>query len=1165
ALRPRVNKSTFVPQPAVWAKFPGIGLAEARMSKRGSAAVLLPDNTAAAKVVKVVKVAEEEKKVLQARIDGLMAENNAMRHHWTIRLADEEDEAVDIELDADGGLIVREPTFFEEDQRRMTVARSVGVMTEMWDDEKRMRKMAERKEVEMKRQKEKAEGKIEEMKRNLERALGKVRELMGEKNGLKMEIEGVKNYLNLVAEWMGDEDTEVQRQWNRELGDGFVGDITQIVLHYPLKDTGIEATIQIGCSVMSDIHCPDCSNGKVAMKEFIKERFVRLFTRAYSVSHDDCHCILGELLPGFGHVLLDSQLQMGRARIFRTSAEASDQWPPRSPYAALLSSPSGRSRVRRYQDRTSPSPSPLKKARITPGRYHMDYKNVAPRAPPEDDEDDEDEETLQLRLQALEAKLKLKQLQQKKAKKTLNQSDVENESPEKRPAISTSRTQATTHETDRATLGPIPSLPTPTRPVQVPASPQRRNVVREKPRSPGRVLLGIDKGLKGKNVSLKRVPETKRNRQVSDDPFLEEALSTVQKANLFGLNSGRQESPSKPKISFSERINEIRKHDKEQAEKAKRLQTQRSTGFGIGKEALESMKAATEKDAKAREGSTRQAAAKPAFTREEILKAARKPTGGLVHRDETARAGKVIARRKEFKNPNASPEFTKPTKPPPKPHSPSPIPASNPSTTASKKSVPTDPSLFEPFSSLHLSKRLIPHESLTKALTSKSILLLPDLLSTIKAPDYSLPDSLESDFVVLATIASKSSPLSHKDKYKTDNKAAPFPSTSDTPSSSLAEASESSSNVKGGKYMALTLTDLKWSLDLYLFTTAYTRFWRLTPGTVIAILNPSVMPPPPHNPHNNRFSLTLHSNDDTILEIGTARDLGWCESRRKDGKGCGTWIDKRHTSVCEFHIDQVVEKTRRGRMEINGTSASFGPGGRKSARTGFWGGGGSGGTRAKSRVLGPQRVEPRRGGGNGTGFLPNGSQWDRTNKSAFFVGGPTHQTTGFGGHNSAATLLDAPDDLTDRAGREERVRKRMAERERERSIARQLGEKGKGMGADYLQRSSHPDPSIAATTNSIVPSQQSQQQEPVDATSLGLLTNKSSAVQLSPIKKKKRPAGPPDACPPDTCPPRKKKTRFLTERGIKEAGRESLGLVGGVITSSSSSSTPPDEDELDIV
>ncbi|KAL8954299.1 MAG: hypothetical protein Q9183_007213, partial [Haloplaca sp. 2 TL-2023] len=454
------------------------------------------------------------------------------------------------------------------------------------------------------------------------------------------------------------------------------------------------------------------------------------------------------------------------------------------------------------------------------------------------------------------------------------------------------------------------------------------------------------------------------------------------------------------------------------------------------------MKAATDEEAKDRAAPVERATTKPAFSRDEVLKAAQKQDrrgarqGSIQDPDKPARRS-----RKEFSNPNAPPEFTKPTKPIAKQKSQSPPPAVQPAPTP--KPTCTDASLFEPFSSLHLSKRLIPHDTLTKALTSKSILLLPDLLATVKAPDYAFPDDLEADYVVLATIASKSSPLAHKDRHKSSSDTT-NPSKEDN-TTSATQATESSANVRG-KFLALTLTDLKWSVDLYLFSTAYTRWWKLTPGTVVAILNPGIMPPPPNNPHSNRWSLSLHSNDDTILELGRSRDLGWCRSVKRDGKECGQWIDSRHTSVCEWHVERVVEKTRRGRMEVNSMSVPFGPGGK--TRNGSWakkawGGGGSKGSGPKSREW--YGGHERQGAGARGLSHDDGKHYDRFNKSTYFVGGPTHA--------SAAALLDATgDNLMDRAGREERVRKRMAEREREREIARQLGEKGKGMGGEYLSR-----------------------------------------------------------------------------------------------------------------
>ncbi|KAL8716263.1 MAG: hypothetical protein Q9220_000168 [cf. Caloplaca sp. 1 TL-2023] len=816
--------------------------------------------------------------------------------------------------------------------------------------------------------------------------------------------------------------------------------------------------------------------------------------------------------------------------------DSEQQWPPRSPYEALLSSPSGRSRIRNHYDRTSPSPSPLKKSSIVLGSAYSKSIRMQPNSSL-DGEDDEDEETLQLRLQALEAKLKLKQLQQKRLKKISSSSDVENEQPVNATTARKVPRTSTAEENDWKKLQPTQKLGAP-QAVQVPASPQRKHATKDLPKSPSRVLLGIDKGLRGKNISLRRAPETRDTPRVLDDPFLEDALRVKDTSQWSShqTSSNRQNGSTPKAIGFSARIAEIRQRDKEQADRAKTIQRQKTSGFGIKKEDLQLFTDAADEEAKVTAAFCKSTSSDSTFSREEVLKAAKKPNNGLVHRNDSSSQDPTQRRKRDFKNPNASPDFVKPTVPPAKPHSEFPSPE-EPSPRATKNIMPADDSFFEPFSSFHLSKRLIPHDSLTKALSGKSILLLPDILAAVKAPEYSFPDNLESDVVVLAILGSKSDPLTHKDRHKTSTTTTTKDTT--TPVSSHTEAAESAAN-NHGKYLALTLTDLKWSLDLYLFTTAYTRFRRLTPGTVIAILNPSIMPPPPHNPHNNRFSLTLNSNEDTVLEVGRSRDLGWCKAVKKDGKQCDTWIDKRHTSVCEYHVETVVEKTRRGRMEVNSMSVPFAPGGKgRGGRSGFWGGG-------KGRINSKDVNGFTDGKGSATGGyggVEGGRRYDRSSKSTFVIGGP-----------STASLLDGNDLLTDRGGREERVRKRMAEREREREIARKLGEKGNGMGGEYLKAHHTQTPStMTVQAKDDISSQDKLTQAGNDeAMMVALKGNKAVNVQLSPIKKKRvgdiiREEG------------RRKKTRFLTEKGVREAGRESLGVVAD------GRGEEEEDEELDIV
>lgn len=674
-----------------------------------------------------------------------------------------------------------------------------------------------------------------------------------------------------------------------------------------------------------------------------------------------------------------------------------------------------------YQNRTSPTPSPLKKPLRTSSARRPPPETAGEEGKEDNDDDDDDEETLQLRLKALEARLKLKKLQQKKDKERRNENgDHELIGTEVRQCAA----------------------------VQVMVSPQKR-LVMQKPQSPGRILLGIDKGLKGKNVSLKRPPISQiKKDSVGEDPF-GSGLERGDSRHTFDKSLENQYGRSK---TFSEKIAEIRQQDKEHKERSNRLRNSRSTGFGVPQSELEGFKNAASIDELKESSSTDNAAQDVRFSRDEVLRAVNKPTSGLLGRSNTT-SGIQNYRRQVNSSPAPSIPSKYPTESlenprygPSTPRATS--PTSPPRDVKSLKSTSDEDPLHEHFSSTKLSKRLIPHKFLVDTFADKHISNIPSLLATIKSPTYEIPSALEDDFVVLGIIASKSSPLSHKDAHKSTTNSSASTSTS------LTEATDSAMNARG-KYMVFTLTDLKWTLDLYLFTTAYTRFWKLTPGTLIAILNPGIMPPPAGKADTGRFSLALNSSDDTILEIGTSRDLGWCKSVRKDGKPCGSWVNKRRTEFCEWHVDRVVESTRRGRMEVNSMSAPYAPGGKRGGRTGFWGGSSSSSSRKSRDDALPGREN---------GLIKEGPQWDRTSSSRYFIApsslGRFTNTNG----RSAATLLDAADfsvggfggfgggGAEERGGsREERLRKRLAEQDREREIARQLGEGGNGIGSEYLK------------------------------------------------------------------------------------------------------------------
>ena len=578
------------------------------------------------------------------------------------------------------------------------------------------------------------------------------------------------------------------------------------------------------------------------------------------------------------------------------------------------------------------------------------------------DGDEEDEETIRLELEVMEARLKLKRLQAAKAQK-------------KRAPPLASGTGAGAGDGGGMSSVPIQSKlaavrdridrqQQAARDVQVPASPVKRTQsTADLQTSPQRVLLGIDKGLRGADVSLKRAPGLRaaanEGRQVQQGGWLRRSESRI--------DIQAQPEPRQP-LSFNERLVSARTEEVTRREKREAAQKQRSTAFSVDKEEMEGYKTKAldlpDLPSKPQE-----------FSRAEILASIGRPLGGQLQRSSTV--------------PNAGPGAK--------------IGDSGDDPFSQGTGSPGS-GAFEPYSGLHLSKRILPHNVLARAVSGKKAYLLKDLLRQVKAPEWSLPDD-EPDIVVFAIVGSKSDPRSHRPGPGNDSKA----------------------QQDRGKYMVITLVDLTYEVELFLFNSGFDRFWKLTPGTVLAILNPGILPPPPGREATNRFGLVINSDEDTILEIGNARDVGYCKSIKKDGTYCQSWVNARRTEYCEFHTNEAVRKARSSRIEMS-TTAGFGSDGPRG--------------RNNSRQAHHKSEEELKLG-----------RYDRATQSQYFIS-TAHRTTD-------------PDDeqitgMADRKEREAGLKRRLAQKEKERDIARRLGEVGAGAGKDYMTRAA----SRATTTNS---------------------------------------------------------------------------------------------------
>ncbi|KAI1174346.1 hypothetical protein F4777DRAFT_554173 [Nemania sp. FL0916] len=785
-------------------------------------------------------------------------------------------------------------------------------------------------------------------------------------------------------------------------------------------------------------------------------------------------------------------------------ADPERQWPPRSPHEALLSTPGGRERLRRLAERASPSPSPSKRAsRPTSSRGLHDGGDAGL----DPDVDDEDEELLELELAAIQAKLRLKKLQ---AARTRQARNIHAEPEPEQDAAPLSRAQS------RAD-GPKAGLPTSQshHDIQVPASPVRRAQPAPEVTSPSRVRLGIDKGLRAKDVSLKRAPSLKKAQDVDNGT----RGGYLRRANTPAPDTGREQRP----MSFNERIAVARADEKTRREQQQRIQQVRTKAFKLGEQELEELKQKAKElpDLPSREES---------YGRDEIMAGdslKRSHTMPSLHREARDLAGHL------------SDQGT----------------AGSISHHVSPSEIPEEEaSAFEPYSCTHLRKRIIPHLTLARNISGKKTYLIPDLLKDVKAPDFQLPD-IEQDVVIFGILASKSEPRAHKDTG------------SNVKEKLQADPTKS-------KYMVLTIVDLTWEIELFLFNTGFERYWKLTPGTLLAILNPTIMPPPPNRTDTGKFSLVINSGHDTILEVGAARDLGFCKSIKKDGTLCSSWVNSKRTEYCEFHMNLALSKKMLARQDVNAFNTGLGP-------------------KNNSRRL--HKWEEH---ANDPGKKKRGN-YDWETRSTFFVQKP-----------SAASMIDNEilgDNGTSTIERSQALRRRFATEEKERSLMKTLGEAGSGAGKEYMkigQRSTKDRSAsrLDSSFTSTAASQASSMDDAIpqrDAKSLGLIQDKKTKIHLSPLKRRRVESAmssrssslagftatssstvgaaglgwggglkdklarmkegeglrgaagmPSDSSAKDTPSednkdsnprPARKKTRFITEKGIREAGRESLG------------------------
>lgn len=273
---------------------------------------------------------------------------------------------------------------------------------------------------------------------------------------------------------------------------------------------------------------------------------------------------------------------------------------------------------------------------------------------------------------------------------------------------------------------------------------------------------------------------------------------------------------------------------------------------------------------------------------------------------------------------------------------------------------------LEPNSGIRLSSRVLPHEHLQDHLAGRFYISPSRLYSCVRLlPDkrgYDVP--VCGDWVTIAVVAERGpikfskAPVTidaDDEGRKTDvkgkgkQKEQPKPSGKKYVNMKLVDfgsRSRTASSATGGK--AVIRGDA--FLSLLLFESdgfdvetrengtkgkiykggsrgAFETMSKLKEGDVIALMNPKILKPFQHatstpHPTNNILALTPESAG-TITVIGRAKDLGMCTVLKRDGSVCGSWCDKRMSDVCEWHVQNAVERRRAARPEFSASTSGM--------------------------------------------------------------------------------------------------------------------------------------------------------------------------------------------------------------------------------------------------
>ncbi|KAJ0398660.1 hypothetical protein ATCC90586_007114 [Pythium insidiosum] len=135
----------------------------------------------------------------------------------------------------------------------------------------------------------------------------------------------------------------------------------------------------------------------------------------------------------------------------------------------------------------------------------------------------------------------------------------------------------------------------------------------------------------------------------------------------------------------------------------------------------------------------------------------------------------------------------------------------------------------------------------------------------------------------------------------------------------VARKTLSKATTNGSTFMVWGLSDLDTTeLGVFLFDAAYEAHWRQLEGSLVAVLNATLMPAS----EKNKFALKA-ARPEEVVKLGRAVDFGICKAMTSAENRCRLAVNTATSQYCMHHLASSFLAAGKRRQQLNNTAATF--------------------------------------------------------------------------------------------------------------------------------------------------------------------------------------------------------------------------------------------------